>query len=321
MVTYATLKTTIGIAKEAVFGTPVAQTASIPLTKFDPDPKQLKLLDEGWRGSMGNLYGMQNGPRSAEVALGGPVFVDTIGYMLAGVLGDVVTTGASTPYSHKIALQNGSDGQPKSYTLTDTQGGIQTRQYAGSKFSECNFKWDSSGLATFDAKTMSWISNTTTAPTPTYGATVPVPSWLGALKFGAAAVPNVTNVELNFKRAKSDVVFALGAQDPYAIPFGEIEVDGKLNFVAIDETPYTAYSGGTTPGIITLGFNQGANAQLNFTISSPQYDSVKKNSGKTYVEWEATFKAVLNSTDVGASAGLGPATVTVINALPSGTFA
>lgn len=321
MTTFATLKTTLGVAKEATPGTPVAQTAAIPLTKFDPTPKQLKLVDDGWRGSMGDNYGMQNGPRSAELSLGGPVFVDTVGYALAGVLGDVAVTGAASPYTHKMALKNAGDGQPGSYTLTDTQGGLQTRQYAGSKFTECSFKWDASGLATWDAKAVCWISNTAAAPTPTFGSTVPVPSWLGALKLGGVAVPNVQNAELNFKRASGEPVFALGSQDPYAIPVGALQVDGKLTFVAIDESPYTAYANATSPGALTLAFSQGAAAQINFTVSSPQYDDVKVTRGKAYVEWEATFKAVLNTTDVGASGGFGPGTVQLINALPTGTFA
>jgi hypothetical protein len=321
MTTFATLRTTLGIAKEAIAGTPVAQTAAIPLTKFDPAPKQVKLVDDGWRGSMGDNYGMQNGPRSAELSLGGPVFVDTIGYALAGVLGDIATTGASSPFSHKMALLNSGDGQPKTYTLTDTQGGLATRQYAGAKFTECSFKWDVSGLATWDAKALSWISNTAADPTPVFGATVPVPSWLGQLKFGATAVPNVQNAELNFKRASGEPVFTMGAQDPYAIPVGALEVDGKLTFVAIDESPYTAYASGTTPGALSLVFSQGANAEISFALTQPEYDDVKITRGKSYMEWEATFKAVLNSTDVGASGGFGPATVTVINALPTGTFA
>jgi hypothetical protein len=130
----------------------------------------------------------------------------------------------------------------------------------------------------------------------------------------------VQNAELNFKRASGEPVFALGSQDPYDIPVGALEVDGKLTFVAVDESPYTAYANGTSPGILTLGFSQGANAQVNFAVSSPQYDDVKITRGKAYTEFEATFKGVLNATDVGASGGFGPATASVVNALPTGTF-
>jgi hypothetical protein len=188
---FATSRTAIGIAKEAVKGTGVVPTAFIPVKKFDPDPKIAKLQDQGWRGSMGDNYGMQNGPQSAEISLSGDCFSDTIGYLMAGVMGDLATTGASSPYSHKIALLNSGDGQPKSYSLTDTQGGLQTRQYAGCQFTEVGFKWDPSGLLSYDAKALTKLSATAANPTATFSTLSPIANWLCALKFGAVTQANI----------------------------------------------------------------------------------------------------------------------------------
>ena len=96
--TASTYKTVLGIAKEPqpATGTPVAATDFIPVTKFDPANKVAKLIDGAWRGSMTEEYGVVNGPRSSEVSLSGPAFLDTIGYLVAGMLGDVVTTGTAT---------------------------------------------------------------------------------------------------------------------------------------------------------------------------------------------------------------------------------
>jgi hypothetical protein len=317
---FATSRTTIGIAKEAVKGTGVAPTAFIPVKKFDPDPKINKLTDEGWRGSMGSNYGMQNGTQSAEVSVSGDCFADTVGYLLAGVLGDLATTGASAPYTHKMALLNSGDGQPKSYTLTDTQGGLATRQYAGCQFTEVGFKWDPSGLLSYDAKAITKVSATASAPTPTFGTLTPIANWLCALKFGAVAQNNIQSGEINLKRDGAEPIFTLGTADPYALFVGTLAIDGKFTFVAVDETPYTALAGNSGPGPITATFSQGANASVAFQCSNVQYDDVKVTRGKSYVEVEATWQAILNSTDAGASGGLSPALVTVINSLAAGTF-
>lgn len=317
---FATLRTQVGIAKEATKGTPVAATAFIPVKKIDTTPKVIKLLDEGWRGSMGGPYGMQNGPQSAEVSMSGDVFVDTIGYMLAGVMGDLATTGTASPYTHKVALLNSGDGQPESYTLTDTQAGIQPRQFAGAQFTELGFKYDVSGLMEWDAKALTWLSGTTTAPTPTYGTNPPVPSWIGAVTLGGTAAPNIQSMELTIKRDGAEPVFALGSQNPYLIPVGGLGVEGKIVFVAKDEAPYTQYAGNTTPGALVATFSQGANASIAFTASQPYWSDAKVTRGKSYAELEMSFTAVFNATDTGASAGFGPLTASVINTLPAGTF-
>lgn len=321
MGTFATLRSVVGIAKEATKGTAVAPTAFIPVKKFDPDPKVNKLIDSGWRGSMGDNYGMQNGTQTAEIALGGDVFTDTIGWLLAGVMGDVATTGASSPFTHKIALLNSGDGQPKSYTLTDTQGGLANRQYALATFSEVGFKWDPAGLLSWDAKATSKVSATTSAPTPTFSTNTPVANWLCSLKFGATAQTNIEQAEINIKRASADAVFTLGSADPYAILLGALQVDGKFTFVANDETAYLAMAGNTGPGAVTATFSQGASSSIAFQCTNVQYDDAKIVRGKSYVEVEASWKAILNTTDVGTSGGLSPALATLINAVPASTYA
>jgi hypothetical protein len=91
-------------------------------------------------------------------------------------------------------------------------------------------------------------------------------------------------------------------------------------FVATDETPYLAMVGNNGPGAITATFSQGAASSVAFQCTNVQYDNAKVTRGKSYVEIEATWQAVLNTTDVGASGGMSPALVTVLNSLPTGTF-
>jgi hypothetical protein len=50
------------------------------------------------------------------------------------------------------------------------------------------------------------------------------------------------------------------------------------------------------------------------------YESADISRGKDYVELPISFKAVANSTDVGASGGYSPIKVTLQNAITSGTY-
>lgn len=96
-VTYASLKRSLGIAKEVTPGTPVAPTAFIPITKFDWNDKPTWLKDMGLRQSMGNdAFGIQQGVLIGEIDIEGPVFADTLGFLLGNLMGDVTTTGTAT---------------------------------------------------------------------------------------------------------------------------------------------------------------------------------------------------------------------------------
>ena len=97
----------LGIAKETrptpgSAPTAVAATDYIPYTTFNPVDSIKYLDDKGLRGSMAEEYDVLQGNIYSELELGGDVFPDTIGYVVAGVLGDVTTTGASAPYTHAV---------------------------------------------------------------------------------------------------------------------------------------------------------------------------------------------------------------------------
>lgn len=319
--TFATLRTQVGIAKEATKGTPVAATAFIPVKKFDFAPKQTKALDQGWRGSMGEWYGQQNTTRSGEVSLSGDVFCDSIGYLLGGILGDYATTGTG-PFAHKFALLNSGDGQPTAYTFTDNQGGIQARQYPGSQISEVTLKYEPAGLLTYDAKALSWVGATSVTPAATFGTLVPVPTWQVVVNFGGVAQTNIVSGEISLKRQNAEAIFAAGAQDPYSIHVGGIEVTTKLTFVAKDESPVVDFlNNAEVSKVMTATFTQAAGQSLAFQMSAMHYDDAKLTRGKSYVEIETTGKAMLNTTDVGGSAGLSPTLITLTNAVTTGTYA
>lgn len=80
----------------------VPATLGMPwaLTSFKPSDKPVWLEDNSFQGSMGDTYGMYQGPLIGGWDAGGHVFADTIGYPLWGVLGDYTASGtAASPAS------------------------------------------------------------------------------------------------------------------------------------------------------------------------------------------------------------------------------
>ena len=149
-------KSFLGIAKEATRTAgstpPTAVTASdfIPVNDISPFDNIKYLDDQNWRGSMVDIYGTVQGNIYAELQFGGDVFPDTIGYAVAGVLGDVTTTGSSAPYTHAIAVKNSGTGQATSYSFIDYNA-LDARQFTGCQFGGLDIKFNAEGLLEYTA--------------------------------------------------------------------------------------------------------------------------------------------------------------------------
>ena len=141
----------LGIAKEATKGTAVAPTDFIAVAQSKIKPVDVidPLYDEGMRGSLVKNYNYIPGRTRSTFDFGGAAFADTIGYPIAGLLGSVATTGASAPFTHTISLKNasttGADAQPISYTLTDFYA-AENRQYPACQFSDFSLKFSADGM-------------------------------------------------------------------------------------------------------------------------------------------------------------------------------
>lgn len=318
------LRSFLGIAKEVTPGTAVAASHYLPVTELSPKDNVEMLVDAGMRGSMVEEYDTIAGPRFAEYEFGGDVFPDTIGFPLAGILGDVTTTGASAPFSHVFSTLNSGDGQPPSYTISDYYGGAaaSTRRFAGMKFSEVGFKFNADGLLTYSAKATGLASASATNPTPSFGAILPMAAWIGITSIGGSAVGYVTEGECTIKRSVNPIHTVDGTQDPYKIWSGPVSVEGKLTIVMEDDTEYIRYLNNTKPAL-DFNFTQGASTtltQLLLHCSKAAYTAAEIGRGKDYVEVGITYKGLANATDVGASAGYSPIKATVQNAIAASTY-
>jgi len=311
----------IGVAKESVVGTFVPAVAYLPVTTFDPQDMTTWLPDVSWRGSMVETYNKVAGPIWSEIKLGGPVYPDTIGYPIMGILGDVVDSGASAPFSHVGSVKNSSTGQPTSHSLNDFDS-VDNRGYTGIQWYGLDFKWDGEKFLTWDGDCKGFQSATQTKPAFSNSLIPPLPGWLSAVTINSISALTLVDAEISIKRKGGPIHTADGTQAPYQIFVGEIAVTGKMTLVADATTQLTNYLAGTK---IPLDFNftQGAAAalvQVKFHMSNCNLDLVAPKRGKEYVQYDVTFEAVANTTDAGASGGQSPIKVTLQNAIAAATY-
>ena len=93
-----TSRTWVGVARELTAGTALLPTNTIPqeARSLAPEDTPKFLPDESIRGSMAMRFSNILGPENATFSFGGPAFLDTHGYLLDNLFGDLSTTG-STP--------------------------------------------------------------------------------------------------------------------------------------------------------------------------------------------------------------------------------
>ena len=322
-----TSRSYLGVAKETTKGTAVAPTDFIPVlaSKLKPVDKIGELYDEGLRGSLVKNYAYIQGRAYTELDFGGPVFADTFGYVLGGLLGDVTTTGASAPYTHSISVKNatgtGSDAQPTAFTLTDFYA-ANVRYYPGSQIHDVSLKFTADGLLDYDAKASGFPSSTTTAPTPSFSTQIPIPTWVATVSIGGSSISNSVEGNVDMARAITPIFGISNTKSPYAVFLGDLEVKGKIRFVMENDTQLTNFLTNTQPAI-TFNWSQGAGAsatQVQFTVTKGAYVAAMIDRSKDFVEVEIDLNAQGNTTDAGATAGYSPIKWVLQNAKTSGTY-
>jgi hypothetical protein len=87
----------LGVARELTVGTPLAPVITHPVeqNQFEPEDQPKFLKDNAIRGSMTDLFYETLGVESSTFSFGGPNFLDSHGYFMDNVFGDLSTTGSS----------------------------------------------------------------------------------------------------------------------------------------------------------------------------------------------------------------------------------
>lgn len=318
----------LGIAKEATRGTAVAPTDFIPVMKDSLKPVDIvdPLYDTGLRGSNVLNYNYIQGRTRSTVDFGGAVFADTVGYAIAGVLGSVATTGASAPYTHTISLFNslasGGDVQPISYTLTDFYA-VDVRSYPGCQFSDFSLKFNADGMLEYDAKSTGWQSETVSDPTPTFSTVLPTPVWRGTVSVGGSSLSTAMTGNIDMKRPATPIYGISNTQDPYQVFLGPLEVTGKITFVMDNDDQLINFLTNTQPALV-FNWNYGSGAsevQIQATLTKGAYTTGVIERGEDFVQVSVDINAQSNTTDAGSSGGYSPIKWVLKNAKASGTYA
>ena len=120
----------LGVARELTAGTPVPPVITHPLDQgsFEPEDMPKFLEDKAIRGAMTSLYYETLGVESATFSFGGPNFLDSHGYFMDNIFGDLSTTGSSNANlaTASTALPVGAQGMtlssapPSQYTANAT---------------------------------------------------------------------------------------------------------------------------------------------------------------------------------------------------------
>lgn len=322
-----TVRSYLGIAKEVTKGTAVAPTDFIPVLASKVKPVDVigELYDEGLRGSLIKNYNYIQGRTNSTFDFGGPVFADTFGYSLGGLLGSVTTTGASAPYTHAISIKNatavGADAQPTAFTLTDFYA-ANVRAYAGIQIHDLSLKFTSDGLLDYDAKGTGWVSQAASTPSPSFSSVLPVPTWIGTVSIGGSLVSNSVDGSIDMTRPVTPIFGIQNTQNPYSVFVGALETKGKIRFIMENNDELTRYLTNTQPAIV-LNWAQGAGStatQIQATITKGAYVAAMIDRSKDFVEIEVDINAQGNTTDVGSTAGYGNIKWQLQNAKPSGTY-
>lgn len=96
-VLYPSGQSWLGAAREAIPGSPVLPVVTVPVSgDYSPEDTPEFLRDEGLRATMALVYGDTLGVESAVFGYGGAAFLDTDGYLLDNVLGDLSSTSGGT---------------------------------------------------------------------------------------------------------------------------------------------------------------------------------------------------------------------------------
>lgn len=322
----------LGIAKETrpaggVAPTPVAATDFIPFTSINVMDNINYLDDKGIRGSMVDEYDVIQGTIHSEIEFAGDVFADTIGYPLAGVLGDVTVTGSSAPYSHAISVLNSqaTNGQPQTWTISDyySLGSASTRQYSGVQFESIDFKFSADSLLTYTTKAKGYASATATNPTPSFSTVTPTPSWEGVVTLNGSTSTLLAEGNCSIQRAVEPIWTVDGSQRPYQLFAGAVTANGALTLVFESDTELQLYLANTKP-ILDINFSHGTGATtqaVKLHMTKCAFTVAKIERSKEYIELGVTYKALANTTDAGTSSGYSPIKVTLQNAKASGTYA
>lgn len=318
--TYPSGLTTVSLGKEAAYGVPAVPSYSIP-AQVTPADQHTPQADTAWRVAPAAVFGHAAGTIDGAIQLAGPLYADTAGFPLVGILGDLVTT-AGTPNSHTAALLCTGNQQPPSYTVYNTDA-HSCLQYAGCKFSAVTITSSGDGVLAWSG-TLQGLPGTIVAAPATNFSTVPMfAGWRGAVQIGGVADVHVLSTSTNLARAVLAQRNVDGGQYAYNQRVEEVSVTGSL-VLAMSTDTYRQQFLTATATSLDINYSQGAGGglqQVRLHCSNITWTSAVRSYGSRWVELDVVWDAAANTTDVGVSGGRSPIKATLRNTVAAGVYA
>jgi hypothetical protein len=254
-----------------------------------------------------------------------------------------------TPFTHKFAALNSALGyggaygaQPPTHTFTDVTNIVNTftsasygtvstntfgaRQYPSAVLKEISLSGNAEQLLGVKCSGDSWISVIAgTAVTNVTTNSRPVPNWDTTVVFAGNTISSSNTYngigEFGFSAKRATQVYwtVQGTQQPYIIARGPLTADASLQFDPTNsEMPLDVMLLNSQAPLSIVTTNSGiANAGTPFTLTLTMTQAAVTKSkimrNKALIGYGDSIEAVANSTDVGGSGGLGPATITLVN--------
>jgi hypothetical protein len=312
-VPYTSVNSFVQIGIEGTPGTLSSVLKTIPVSAPQVTPMQTFLRDEAFRGSPTTVYSQVAGVRHDEYDAKFYVYPDTFPLLAYATLGKDTVTG-TTPKLHTVKLLNAptSGSQPPSVSIIDFDG-QQAFQMLDAQLGDLKITFGAEAAieATTKFITQPW-SEVSTPGSLSIGANTFVPGWDVALTIGGTSSPVLVDGELNLTRATAPI-FTAGTQSPYKTWAGPLDVSGRLKFVVESSDPLLLATNSKialtqNPKAVVLTFTEPQTTYTTtITMTTVQFHDAKRTRDKAYVEVDANFTALANTTD--ADSGYAPISI------------
>lgn len=259
----------------------------------------------------------------------------------------------TSPYTHKFAALNSQLGyggafgaQPPTHTFTDVTNIVSTftnatygtaatntygaRYYPFACLKQIDFAGNAEQLLGIKMSGDSFLSQpwpSGSSPTNVTTNSRPIPNWSSTVSTigpsGNQVMTDVGEFSVSFKRQTQVYWTVQGTQTPLVIARGPLTVDGTIQYdPTINEWPldYMLLNAQAPMTIVVTNSgipNSGTPFTLTFTMSQLANIKSKPMRSKALFGYSNSFEGVANATDVGGSGGLGPGTITLVNATPT----
>jgi hypothetical protein len=324
---FASSNSYLGVGLEATRGTAAATVGDykwIPIQTPTLTPVRQFLKDDAFRGSPATTYDGVQSTWYTEIDTKGYVYADTFPILAIATLGPDVVTG-SAPYLHTIKLANAAatGSQPASLTV-DYFDGVNPWQVVGAQPADFTVTGGADKALEWSSKLMGYAWTVLgSAPTESFSTIPLMPGWDVTSTVNSISLNYIEDFTLKIDR-KTAPIFTQGNSSPLVIFTGPCDVTGTLTYVVPTVTDPFAVGGSAwalyreqIPFVIACTDPNTASTSVTFTMTTVQFQTIKRETTGPYVKATVEFFAEANTTD--ALTGYSPIAITVDNGVAAYT--